>query len=63
MLEYTLFAERDGSRFVVARRVTRAQAAELANRDEDWPEGHDAVIVGADGEFCYIDGEEWEPLA
>jgi hypothetical protein len=56
---YTLFAEREGSRFVVARNVTRAQAAELADRDVDWPEGHDAVIVGADGEFFYTD--DWEP--
>ena len=60
MLEYTLFAERDGSRFVVAHNVTRAQAAELADRDEDWPEGHEAVIVGADGEFYLAD--EWEPI-
>ena len=60
MLEYTLFAEREGSRFIVARGVTRTQAAALAECDETWPEGHDAVIAGADGEFYLAD--EWEPL-
>tara|TARA_B100000678_G_scaffold243468_1_gene215108 strand:- start:130 stop:315 length:186 start_codon:yes stop_codon:yes gene_type:complete len=61
MSRYTLFAEREGSRFIVARDVTRAQAAELAECDETWPEGHDAVIAGADGEFYLAD--EWEPLS
>lgn len=59
MPEYTLFADRDGARSLVARNVTRTQAAELADRD-DWPEGHDALIAGADGEFYLAD--EWEPL-
>lgn len=60
MPQYTLFADRDGSRFIVARDVTRAQAAELAECDETWPEGHDAVIAGLDGEFYLADN--WEPM-
>lgn len=62
-MTYDLYAEREGTRYLVARDVTRVQAAELADRDEDWPEGHDAVIAGTDGEFFYVGVEGWEPLA
>ncbi len=36
----------------------REKRDRVAERD-DWPEGHDAVIVGESGAYAYFD--DWEP--